>query len=518
MKLRSSARRVTSLPNLDTQVADNNSATSKALRNPLVLDVVFAQLNNSDLKVARLVCREWGDVGASLLGKRAFLDINKIFQLKGTTLHLATPVHEKLTRKLVIKEKFDPSVPANRTDDVITNIFTELSFNLSEVTRDIEFYITLKKLAIAFLNGLRTLKSTQLQHISIYIHSTNWNVNKARIQSLQKLPVQQNLTSMKFEIPADTRKWGSGIHTFQPVLQVLIDSAPNLTSLDVTASFCPNLEGCKNLKVLKFCFENCNHGACRNFDVATTTVTTMLTPVRDSLIELELSYDVHKSQIGDQVRNLDVPIMSNLISLTVNPGYVYIREFFDEKHIPKLRNLTLRDQYYVFADLSTHLNFWRQHRGVQFFVLQISGNYRINLQHGEQIVHLFPAVKKLDATVSINSNLAPEVMSPFHLWDLEEARLVVRNVCVASEMARVLKHVANWKGVKRVNFENTYIKQDAIAACCQDIILYSRGLQKVEISGRVIPEVLEVVRPIFEAGGVPVELKGGVYRKHGILY
>ncbi|OXA47656.1 uncharacterized protein LOC110855630 [Folsomia candida] len=483
MKLRSasSTRQGISLQNLSTQdvppnsAENNNSATSKALRNPLVLDVVFAQLNNSDLKAARLVCREWADVGASLLGKRAFLDINKIFQLKGTTLHLATPVHDKLTRSLIIRDRFHPSVPAKRTDDVITQIFTELSFNLSQVTREIKFYTTLKKLAIAFLDGLRTLKATQIQQISLYVYSTNWNVNNAQIQAIVKLPIQKNLTSLKFEIPSNIRKWGRGVHTFQPVLQVWIDSAPNLTSLDVTASFCPSLEGCKNLKVLKFCYENCNHMSCRNFDIVDCTVTTMLTPVKDSLTELEFSFDVRRS--GDQIRNIDVPIMSNLISLTVNPGYVYIQEFFDEKHFPKLRNLTLRDQYYVFVELSTHLNFWKQYRRVESFVLQTSGNYRINLQDVERIVHLFPAVKKLDVTVSVNSNLATAVMIPFRRWDLEEARLVVRNVCVATELARVLRYVANWKGGKRVNFENTYIKQDALSACCQDIILYSRGLQ-----------------------------------------
>lgn len=243
------------------------------------------------------MCREWGDVGAGLLGKRAFFHVNQLFRYNGSELYQVIPANDKLMRNLIIWDDFNPSVPSKKTASVITKLFSELSSNVREFTREIAFYITLKKFAIAFLNGLRTLKSTtKIQHISIFIQSTNPLVDKGRIQTLRKLPLQRNLTSITFEIPPPIQEGGSGIHAFQPLLQVLIDSAPKLTSLDVTASFL-SLEGCRNLKVLKFLFANCNHEECHNFKLA--SVATMLTSVKDSLIELELGYaDVHVFSIG----------------------------------------------------------------------------------------------------------------------------------------------------------------------------------------------------------------------------
>lgn len=69
----------------------------------------------------------------------------------------------------------------------------------------------------------------------------------------------------------------------------MIDSAPNLTCLDVETPFYPDLEGCKNLKVLKFHFVKCDHHTISDCpDLNLGSVMKMLTQVKDSLIELVL--------------------------------------------------------------------------------------------------------------------------------------------------------------------------------------------------------------------------------------
>ncbi|XP_021961474.1 uncharacterized protein LOC110857175 isoform X2 [Folsomia candida] len=420
---------------------NDNSAMSKALQNPLVLDVIFAQLDLSDLKVIRLVCREWGDVGAGLLGKRTVLNVNQLIRYDGSKLYQATPVHDTLLRSVIIRDEFDPSIPARRTDDVITQVF---SSNVSQVTREVAFHVTLKKYATAFLNGLRSLKETShIQHITILIRSRNRNLDKCRLQALRKLPIQHDLTSLKFQIHPRMRYWGSGIHSFQPLLQVLIDVSPSLTSLDVTASLCPSLEGCKSLKVLKFSFSNCNSFACPGFKL--TTVTTMLTPVKDSLIELELSYaDIHGNDSNSQGRNLDAPIMSNLTTLTLDAPYEYlIPDFFDVQHLPKLKNLSLRNQEIGgLTGLSIHLNLWKRHPGVESLSLKTHGYCMTGDKYGEQIVGLFPTVKKLELMLNPCENCVKELMESLQLWDLEEAKLVVRCENAASGVVGILRNMA----------------------------------------------------------------------------
>lgn len=149
-----------------------------------------------------------------------------------------------------------------------------------------------------------------------------------------------------------------------------------------------------------------------------------------------------------QGQNLDVPVMSNLISLTVNAEYKHIQDFFDEEHFPKLNNLSLKDQYCGLADLSTHLDLWKQHRGVQSLALTTRCNYRIMSECGEKVVQLFPAVKKLDLTLIAYGNFVNDVMTPLNLWDLEETKLVLWQACLASTVVGVLRDMAIWKGIK----------------------------------------------------------------------
>ncbi|OXA45045.1 hypothetical protein Fcan01_19861 [Folsomia candida] len=69
-------------------------------------------------------------------------------------------------------------------------------------------------------------------------------------------------------------------------------------------------------------------------------------------------------------------------------------------------------------------------------------------------------------------------------------------------------------GVKRVDFQNTCIRQDAFTAYIEGLILHSWGFKSAKIGGGYldVPKILEVIQPIFEESGAPIRVKGGVIR------
>lgn len=255
-----------------------------------VLEAIFGHLDVPDLKTTRLVCRDWNELGTTVLGKQSCLHVTPIFCYHTSDLHLIAPIHPKLMRNVIISSEFDASIHLKKTAAVIAKGFTILP----EFTGEIKFYARQRKFIRAFLDGMTMLKSTKIRAILIYMHETNANecFDERQIQACRKLPVQTSLTSLHFDISHDTGRT-NGVQT---ALQVLIDSAPNLTHLFVNATFYPNLEGCQNLKFLKFYFiqfifgyVNCAHATCPDFKLG--AVIKMLEQVKDSLIELELDFD-----------------------------------------------------------------------------------------------------------------------------------------------------------------------------------------------------------------------------------
>lgn len=233
------------------------------------------------------MCRVWSDVGATALSKRTFLRALKMVSYEGSKFSVIPPVHEKLLRRLSFNynsEAFDPSVPPRKTSEVSTRIFTCVP-HLSQLTREIDLLVNERKYANAFLDGVRRLKSSSnIRHISIGIEWTGSSAGKGEYKVRRKIPPQNNLTSIWFVVYGDVPKFG--FHAFQPLLQALMDAAPNLTFLDVTPTFYPNLEGCTNLKILKFCVVKSTPPTF--FDVAAGMK--MLGQVKDSLRNLCMRY------------------------------------------------------------------------------------------------------------------------------------------------------------------------------------------------------------------------------------
>lgn len=262
-----------------------------------ILDHILALLNLTDLKMCRLVCRNWAEVGGSLLGKRTFFPVTQLFRYNGSNLYQATPVTQNLMRCITISDKFDPSVPTSKKATVITKIFTDLP-HLSQFTREIRFLVNQTEFATAFVNGMRKLdkSATKIQQIDIFV---SWIPSIEEYPAYtEKLPFLTSLTSIKFVLHGLTRQTGVDVHGFQPLLQTLLDSAPNLTTLNVVSPYYPNLEGCKNLKDLDFCLMRSGHS--RNLDMVDAIG--MLVQVKDSLIELKLSCG-GSDEIMAQVKN-----------------------------------------------------------------------------------------------------------------------------------------------------------------------------------------------------------------------
>ncbi|OXA45749.1 Glucans biosynthesis protein G 2 [Folsomia candida] len=169
--------------------ANKTVGMSNPLLNPVVLDLIFAQLSIPELKQARLVCREWSDVGASVLGKRTFLQANKLFRSDGTNLSGPAVVTEKLVRRLAISSetsRFDPSVPSNMRAKVITKVTAEVA---QQFTQELKVRFDQKQHAASFINGIRKLKTTNLRHVYLGIKIFNSWGKKSPV--LKKFEVQQ---------------------------------------------------------------------------------------------------------------------------------------------------------------------------------------------------------------------------------------------------------------------------------------------------------------------------------------
>lgn len=266
-----------------------------------ILDVIFANLPLPDLKNSRLVCHEWADVGVTLLGKRARIHVNKLFTCKRSKLAKVPPVPDKLTRRLLISDKFDPSIRSNKKKaEAISKAITT---HVSQLTREIKFTTTHKQVIPPFLEAIRELGSTKVQHVEITCLCQPKSAYKIPADAYEKVPPQTNLTSLKVKLLSGHRySRSSSWYEFQPLLKVWVDAAPNLTTLEVEASLYPYLEGCKSLKILKFKFGTMYNG--NSPDLSLARVAEMLAEVKDSLVELELSKSGEGGVRVEQVKKI----------------------------------------------------------------------------------------------------------------------------------------------------------------------------------------------------------------------
>ncbi|XP_035712464.1 uncharacterized protein LOC118437520 [Folsomia candida] len=516
MQLRkTSAREERNFANFESEKAraHANEVMSKVVRNPLILDAIFAKLDLPDLKKSRLVCHDWNDVASTLLGKRAYLRVNPLISYKPSQFDEVPPVPDKLMRRILISDKYHWSIRSNKKKtQVITKALTELP-KVSELTREIKFVAARKEFVPAFCEGMTALGSTKVQRVEFLSAWKRDKVYRFPAEAYQKLPPQPYLTSLRLRLISDfgNSRIQTEFHEFQHLIQIWLEAAPNLTTLDVTASLYPNLEGCKSLKVLKFEYPtrplSCPQHLCLH------NLTDMLGQVKDSLIELEL--DVESS--GRQIHPvLGGPVMSRVTTLSIHVTSASsnassrILDFFDEDHFPKLKILRVRQT--CGDSMLPNLNTWRRHVGVQSLALSMDFSGE---EFERKLVNLFPAVKKFELNVKHMHRTSISALNrsiePFKTWDLERVSVVVEGVRQSSVLLKILKVMSILKGVKSVRFPETYVKEDHFSRYIQDLILQSGGFNDVEISGLVVSEIVERIRPIFDANGGLIHFTGGVY-------
>lgn len=230
------------------------------------------------------MCHEWNHVAASLLRRRASLNIHRILY-ETSSLDQMILVNDKLKRRLLILDSFPLYKPTYRPINVSTprvHYFPN-NPNTPQVTKFLEAQ---KKLVITFLEGIASLKSTNIQQVSIVILRNLVILRYVdEIEGYPKLPIQANLTSIKFT--AYPLRPAESFHVFGIFFQLLVDSAPNLSCLDISGTLYPNLGESKKLKVLELRFEQCYHGST---ELNLTNLTRVLGQVKDSLTELKFHY------------------------------------------------------------------------------------------------------------------------------------------------------------------------------------------------------------------------------------
>ncbi|XP_035713825.1 uncharacterized protein LOC118438135 [Folsomia candida] len=406
-----------------------------------ILDVIFAKLDVPDLKTSRLVCQDWADVGATFLGKRTLLGFNKLFSEPnfGEVSH----VNDKLMRRVHMwVDCYKPITSLEKNAEFFKKAFSELT-KVSQLIREIHFVSMRNELVPVWLEGFRALGSTKIQNITILCYQITLYTIPA--EALQKLPPQPGLTSVKCIIHSSFRETPRS-PDIQALLQIWIDSAPNLTTLDAMAFFYPNLEGCKNLKVLKFRLipHHVNFG-----NAYLSHVTKMLGQVKDSLIELELGNWLPQYGSMGEITVEELPIMSKLTTLSIYAIDAYrFHGFFDEDHFPKLKTLSFHSGH-LESPLITHLFYWRRHRGVQSLSLTVEFGEEREMEFSGIMIPLFPAVKEFDFVMKFNSIPAlSRILRPFRLWALERGNVLAKNVGQTSTFIRVLEAISACEGDK----------------------------------------------------------------------
>ncbi|XP_035711734.1 uncharacterized protein LOC118437065 [Folsomia candida] len=198
---------------------NNNNAVTKVLRNPLILNLIFARLSVPDLKSSRLVCHDWLDISTGFLAKRTSLHVNKLFRYDDSSkLVDLAPVNDKLVQRIRFCNNFLPSVPTNKTNEVISD-------------------------------AVRMLNFARVRHITVFITNNNVVTGSSVVRACQKLPILPNLTSLKFKVNPYVTHGTLQVLNAAHLLNLFVDAGPNLTSLNVAGALYPNLGGVKTSKL-----------------------------------------------------------------------------------------------------------------------------------------------------------------------------------------------------------------------------------------------------------------------------
>lgn len=205
----------------------------------------------STVKDIRLVCQDWADVGASFLGRCAFLNPYKIFQNQDPS-HIVPAssfiFNPKLGRHLQI------SATKSLDDEILSakaSNFLNLCFHVNRFTTDVTLVVD-KFTCLQFVEALIRHEFPYLRSIKVIMQQDSGFIGHSDYpQEIAPFPVRPSLKRIVYKLNPLTICSAVIPTSAHPVLPALVNSAPNLQQLVVMDNFYPALENCRKLSSLK---------------------------------------------------------------------------------------------------------------------------------------------------------------------------------------------------------------------------------------------------------------------------
>ncbi|XP_035715580.1 uncharacterized protein LOC110859679 isoform X2 [Folsomia candida] len=216
------------------------SPIDEAIMNPVILASIFSQLDFLTLKNSvRSVCTVWPDVGATVLGRRGRLIFSDVGGMPSFNPNLARNIYLNLTSaccSCVRNCRFQSKNPACYGVIVMPEV--------SKILTRLELYTD--NVYGPRLNESWTGYNFR-NRLSILVEK--WGDNDA-LGAPQFLPLPY-LRSFTFQgrdsLPSKENSSGE-----VTIFQGILNSAPNLEEVAITANFYPDFAPCTKLKILKY--------------------------------------------------------------------------------------------------------------------------------------------------------------------------------------------------------------------------------------------------------------------------
>ncbi|OXA54844.1 hypothetical protein Fcan01_10222 [Folsomia candida] len=501
-------------------------ASTKALMNPLVLNLVFSYMDAPTLKSARSVCTLWADLGAAFLGEQVTVTFRTEHCCRKKTSKSSkelASLHPKLARSILLIMFPSPcgwvSLPKNLTTNLpqISNHIVIL-----DVMMISKFIPTLEQMwrTHHFPNlGLLTLTVILIKvdhrdtsededdnsgHFIVdednhghFAHSIDQDDEESddaveivvvapKIPQFLTLP---NLRSLKIVVREQNENGqDDGISS---ICQRLLNSAPNILHVDIDASFYPDFTPCEKLKVLSYTFvQYFDDWAEADEFVDTSELAGMLDTCRNSLSGLSLScpHDWENFAPGTFV----LPSSPTLMVMHIEEMYP-LGNFLHRVNLPNLTHVTFSGYNRNCMGL-THIfkNFDLPHERITSLTVEVFYTYvEADVETAAKIVRLFPSVKKfrLKLTICVDNDEdepnVTEMLQSFATWDLTSGSVEIESDKDTTDVMAVLRGLVVWKALSRtaVNFEATGSPTFVLDDEMEEILLYCRSLRWIKMSG-----------------------------------
>ncbi|XP_035713615.1 uncharacterized protein LOC110857199 isoform X2 [Folsomia candida] len=484
---------------LSTQEMDEDVVTS-ATMNPLLLNLIFSYLDAPTLKASvRPVCTLWADLGAPFLGKKTTLTFSELMTCDMETpkaFGLAT-FHPKLAKNVKLVSSKCPCESPER----LPRKFTAARPKIARYLEELEV-----KIYSSFLPGLHKL----------------WRSKSHLFENLTKISItvllssdenQGTILTASYPTMANVRviliKMTNQYETEQDemaasICQKLLNSTPNLTEMEVEASFYLDFAPSKKLSKLTYAFV-------QFFDWDTEEppgvmeigkMAKMLESCRESLTELSLSHvgekiDDEEDDDMPQPQTLSLPSFTSLTRLSISSMEVYrLGDCLSATHLPNLTHVSLAGCVQLDFTLSDiFANLLQPHVGITSLDLDaVYDGDEHYVDIGTEIIRVFPAVKMLQLKLTISVHLLVEnyddirllkkTLRNFAPWELTSAVVQIHKVRSSGVVLGTMQGLRRWKGLAHTEVRLYADKQPfVLGEILKEVLLACREIKLLKMLG-----------------------------------